>query len=370
LLPYFFPDMNTAVLVWSLIAILALSSASAHFGVPIWFSWMSDILPHRSLGEYWARRRRWQSIVSMATLASTAWFFWEYGDIDIRTTFMIISMFGALAGIVDIVLFWNIPEPKMARHETQRLRQILDPFLDADFRRFIFFWAYWAFTATFAFIFFRLYMLEYVGWSVAEINLLFGFHALGGTLFAARIGRWVDRVGCRPVIVLFTLLKSVVVIGIFLMRPGYTILPLIPIFIFDNFLNTGIFVAQNNYMLKHSPRRGRPMYVAAVMATSGLVGGLAAMLSGRVLESVAHLGKEPAVWLGLTWTHFHVVFAISIVFRWFAILVAWRIREPKAKEPGDLLIETVVPTLVHWFTLPLGFFSRGREDRSDNSNKR
>jgi hypothetical protein len=60
-----------------------------------------------------------------------------------------------------------------------------------------------------------------------------------------------------------------------------------------------------------------------------------------------------------------VVFAISIVLRWIAILVAWRIHEPKAEEPGDLLIETIVPTLIHWLTFPLGFFSSGSTDTSD-----
>jgi predicted MFS family arabinose efflux permease len=261
---------------------------------------------------------------------------------------------------VDIALFWNVPEPKMQVHGSLNLKRILEPFLDSNFRPFIIFWAYWTFSAAFAFIFFRLYMLKYLGWSVPHIQLLFGCHALGGALFAARIGRWVDHVGCRPVIVLCTFLKSTVVIGVFLMKPGYTILPLIPVFIFDNFLNTGITVAQNNYMLKHSPRLSRPMYVAAVMATTGVAVGLAGSLSGTILERCAHLAQAPREWFGLTWTHFHVVFAISIVLRWIAIGFAWRIREPKAEEPGDLLIETIVPTLVHWFTLPLGFFSRGR----------
>jgi len=371
LLPYFFPDINTTVLVWSLIGILAISSASAHFGVPLWFSWMSDLLPRRSLGEYWARRRRWMAICSMVTLGTSAWFFTAFEGADIRTTYVIICSIGAMAGIIDIALFWRVPEPKMQVHGSISLARMMEPFLDRNFRPFIFFWSYWAFSATFAFIFFRLYMLKYLEWSVPHIQLLFGCHALGGTLFAARIGRWVDHVGCRPVIVLFTFLKSTVVIGIFLMQPGYTILPLIPIFIFDNFLNTGIFVAQNSYMLKHSPRLSRPMYVAGVMATTGLAGGLAATLSGNVLQSFSSLDGTPVEWLGLTWTHFHVVFAISIALRWIAIIFAWQIHEPKAEDPGDLLIETIVPSLVHWFTFPLGFFSRGRRagDTSDNSNK-
>jgi len=374
LLPYLFPEIDTTVLVWSLIGILAVSSASAHFGVPMWFSWMSDILPKRSLGEYWARRRRWMAICSMLTLAASAWFFAAFSEVDIRTTYMVICTIGAVAGIIDIALFWNVPEPPMQLHGSLSLSRVFEPYLDRNFRPFIVFWSYWAFSATFAFIFFRLYMLEYVGWSVTEVQLLFGCHALGGTLFAARIGRWIDHVGCRPVIVLFTLLKSIVVIGIFFMKPGYSILPLIPIFIFDNFLNTGIFVAQNNYMLKHSPQPSRPMYVASVMATTGLVGGGAAMLSGWVLESVSYLKETPVDWMGITWTPFHVVFAISIVLRWIAILVAWHIREPKAEGPGELLVETIVPSLVHWFTLPLGFFSRGRRSGPgasppDRSNK-
>jgi hypothetical protein len=53
LLPLLFPGLPTAELVWCMIGCLALGEASANLGVPLWFSWMSDILPQRTMGEFW-----------------------------------------------------------------------------------------------------------------------------------------------------------------------------------------------------------------------------------------------------------------------------------------------------------------------------
>lgn len=371
LLPILFPTMPTAELVWCMIGCLALGEACANMGVPMWFSWMSDILPHRTLGEFWARRRKWTALSSTVSLIVSAGIFWVCKDLDVRWTYMLAAGIGATAGVIDILMFLKVHEPAMAHGPAPSFRLFASPFRDTNFRRFILYNAYWSFAATFGFAFFRLYMLRYLKMELWQIQMIFCFHAFGGVFFAPQIGRLVDRIGSRPIIVLCSVLKSLVVIGIFLAQPGWVhMLHLIPIFILDNILNTGMFVAHNNYMLRYSPRAARPMYVAAVLATSGLVGAGTNVLAGQVLQSLARWGMDqhPVEWAGLHWTNFHVVFCISILLRWVAIPIAMRIREPKAEEPSDVLFETIVPAVVQWLTFPTGFFSRNtKEDRSDGS---
>lgn len=371
LLPLLFPNMPTAELVWCMIGCLALGEACANMGVPMWFSWMSDILPHRTMGEFWARRRKWTALSSTISLIVSAGVFWVCKDLDVRWTYMLAAGIGATAGVIDILLFLKVPEPPMLHGSAPSLKLLTSPFLNPDFRRFIFYNAYWSFAATFGFAFFRLYMLRYLQMELWQIQMIFCFHAFGGVFFAPQIGRLVDRLGSRPIIVLCSVLKSLVVIGMFLAQPGWVhMIHLIPIFILDNMLNTGMFVAHNGYMLKHSPRASRSMYVAAVLATSGLIGAGTNVLAGQVLQSLNQWQMEakPVEWAGLMWTNFHVVFCISIVLRWAAIPVAMRIREPKAEEPGDVLRETIMPAVVQWLTFPTGFFTRSGQDRADGTD--
>lgn len=366
LLPILLPGLPTAQLIWCMIGCLAMGEACANMGVPMWFSWMSDLLPHRTLGEYWALRRKWLALSSTLSLIVSAGVFWVCKDLDVRYTYLLAAGVGAAAGVIDILMFLKVPEPAMARGPVPCLRLLTAPFRDADFRRFILYNAYWAFAATFGYAFFRLYMLRYLEMELWQIQLLFCFHAFGGVFFAAQIGRLVDHLGSRPMIVLCSVLKSLVVIGMLLAKPGWVhMLHLVPIFILDNILNTGLFVAQNGYMLKHSPRPMRPMYVAAVLATSGLVSAGTSVLSGQVLQGMEWMEKTPVDFAGMLWTNFHVVFGISILLRWGAIFVAFGIREPKAEEPGDVLKTTIFPAVARWFTFPDGFFSRDENNRPE-----
>ena len=58
LVPWVFPDAPPMLLISGMVGILMCSHGLANTGVPMWFSWMGDLLPHRNLNEYWASRRR------------------------------------------------------------------------------------------------------------------------------------------------------------------------------------------------------------------------------------------------------------------------------------------------------------------------
>ena len=55
---------------------------------------------------------------------------------------------------------------------------------------------------------------------------------------------------------------------------------LAPIFMIDAFLNAGITIANNGFMIKNSPRENRTMFIAAGTGFAGMVGGVASIAAG------------------------------------------------------------------------------------------
>jgi predicted MFS family arabinose efflux permease len=324
--------------------------------VPMWFSWMGELLPHGKINEFWAERRRWAALTTAACMLLSAEFFRRMGNLDIRLTYSAIATLGTLAGILDILLFIKVPEPPSAvTAEPLHLRFLIEPFKDPNFRGMLAYSGFFTFAIMFAAPFFQLYVLKELLLPVDVVLMLWFCHAVGGMIFSRHIGRLADRVGQRPVIILCTALKSLIVLGFFLIRPGPWMLMLIPIFLFDNMLNTGLLVARNGYMLKQSPPEHRPMYVAAVLAGSGLCGASASLLAGQLFRSMEGFRTE---WWGFSLTPYHVVFGISFLLRSCSVFTALWIREPSGRATAEVLFEHIVPAFLRWLSFPLGFFNR------------
>lgn len=365
LLPWLAPEAGTEAWVWSMVALLAVGQALGNFGQPMWFAWMGDLLPHRSLGEFWARRRKWLSLASAFSMLASAGFFWLAKDWPIKTTYLLVAVLGAAAGIWDILLFFRVPERPGAANTGTDWANLAEPFRHPGFRRFVFYSCYWSFAACFCAPFFRLFMLQVWGLPLETVIFFFFFHQLGGALFADRFGRMVDRLGHRPVIVLCTVLKSTIVFGFLVLRPGWWLAALVPILVVDNMLNTGLLISRNGFMLKQSPRRNRSMFVAAVLAGSGLAGALGSLIAGGLLE---HWKGQTWDFLGATWGNFHLLFAIGILVRWLAIPAALAIHEPQSKAPTQVLFENVGPAMLRWLRYPLGFGARNGDEDGENGS--
>ena len=65
-----------------------------------------------------------------------------------------------------------------------------------------------------------------------------------------------------------------------------------------------------------------------------------------------------AVWLGRTWTHFHVMFAASVLLRWIALALVRHVREPNSHATSELVVELVES--IQWRIVPDPKFPRRR----------
>ena len=338
--PWLCPGMSSEFWVVTLLVTTALNQALLHFSSPLWLSWMGDYLPHEGLSRYWGSRQLWMQITAAASLASAAFLVLK-GNLGIEAGYAVLTCMGTLCGVLDLLLFHRIPEPPVTRVPSPKLRQVLAaPFRNKDFRRYIRFMCYWNFAAMAGAPFISLYLLEEVRMDLFHVLLLWTISWVGGAMFSRTLGHWADRYGTRPVLVICVSLKSVNMLALLLTphNPVTAFWILTPFFILDAVQNAGILIANNGFMIKHSPSENRTMYIAATQALAGIVGGVTSIAAGWIMTRLSGQTWQIA---GSTFDHFQMMFAASIVLRWLALLLVGSVREPNSHATMTLIVDVV-----------------------------
>lgn len=338
--PWLYPDVSAAVWVVLLIASSTLNHAMMHFTTPLWLSWMGDYLPHVGLNRFWGGRELWMQWTAALSVLASSLLFYKSG-LDIRAAFALLIMTGAVCGVCDILLFTRIEEPAVHRMETPRFADVvLGPFRQRDFRSFIWFSCFFNVAAMVGAPFISLFLLDYVGMDLFHVLLLWTFSWVGGAIFSQRLGILTERFGQRPMLILCVAFKSTNMLALLLIPPDPTIAfaVLIPVFMFDSILNSGILIANNGFMIKNSPRANRAMFIAAGNAFAGMAGGATSILTGWFLIKWEDWAWT---WQGTTYINFHAVFAASLVLRLVAAVLARSLHEPASHGTRQVIAELV-----------------------------
>lgn len=341
--PWLFPQISDATWIWTLIALTAVNHTMLHFGTPLWLSWMGDYLPHKGLNQFWGQRHSAQQWISAVALLTNALLFFRSG-VDMRAAFATIIALGAALGVIDILLFIKVDEPPVEHLPQPRLWDILaGPFRNRDFRGFIYFSCFWNMAAMVGAPFISMFLLEHVGMDLFHILLLWTISWVGGAVLSHSLGKWAERFGQRPVLVLCTAFKSINMLALLACPrdPTTAFWILAPVFMVDAFLNAGIAIANNGFMIKNSPRENRTMYIAAGTGFAGIIGGATSILAGFLLAA----SEDWTVQFG-TWTivNFHVLFAASVVLRLAAAVWARQVREPACADTRFVVAQLIIET--------------------------
>lgn len=359
LVPWLWPDLPDYVWIWTFIGLTALNHAMLHFCTPLWLSWMGDYLPQAGLNRYWGVRHRWMQWAAAASLFAGAWYLRESG-LDIRESFGVLLLVGAAFGVTDILIFLRVEEPPVTPVPEPRLLEVLSaPFRHRDFRSFIGYTSFWHFAAMTGAPFISYYLLSYVGLDVYKVLLLWTFSWIGGALLARQLGHWAELFGNRPVLILCSAFKSTNMIALLFLPPDPVLVfrILIPVFAFDAVLNAGIMISNNGFMIKNSPSANRTMFIAAGTAVAGMVGGLTSILTGLFLAVSENWQMTIGGW---TVVNFHVAFAVSLVSRLIAAVLAFGVREPSSKSTSHVLGQLIGVTPVRVLSFPLGLYRSWR----------
>jgi MFS family permease len=355
--PWLFPQVGDLVWVWTLVALTAVNHGMLQFGTPLWTSWMGDYLPHKGLNRFWGVRYSTQQWTAAAALLANALFF-VHGDVDVRAAFAAIIVLGSVLGVSDILMFIRIEEPPLVQGAHCGLWDALaGPFRQRDFRGFILYSCFWNLAAMVGAPFISMYLLEHVGMDLFHVLLLWTISWVGGAVLSNSLGQLAERFGQRPVIILCTAFKSLNMIGLLACPadPQIAFLILTPIFMIDAFLNAGIAIANNGFMIKNSPRENRTMFIAAGAGFAGLVGGAASIAAGAAIAA-----SDDWSWTfrGTQYVNFHVLFGLSMVLRLLCAVLATRIREPRSTATRVVAGELILATRVRVQSLQMVFAGR------------
>ena len=343
--PWLWPQVPDAIWVWALIGLTALNHGLLHFATPLWLSWMGDYLPHKGLNKFWGVRHSSQQWMAAAALLANSLFFLQAG-VDVRAAFASIIVLGAVLGVADILLFIKVEEPAVRHVEKPRLWDVLaGPFRHRDFRSFITFSCWWHLSAMVGAPFISMFLLEYVGMDLFHVLLLWTLSWVGGAALSRRLGQWAEQFGQRPVLILCTAFKSLNMIALlFCPRdPTVAFWMLAPVFMFDAFLNAGISIANNGFMIKNSPQENRTMFIAAGTGFAGMVGGATSIIAGALIAASDQWSLNLG---GMHLVNFHVLFAVSVVLRLVAAVIARRVREPQSSGAREVVRELARGTRV------------------------
>ena len=333
-LPLAFPAVSGHAVIAALLMLVALSQGMTNLIVPVWYSWMGDLIPQVILNRYWGSRYRWMQVTWMlAYLAVAALTYFVH--LPIKIIFPIMVTIGCAAGLMDILLFVWVPEPpNPAIPERDFINVLLEPLRHVEYRRFVIFSCVWSAATMFSASFMQLYVLKVLKIGVWQATLIWAACAPGAVLTARAFGEAADKFGQTPVLRVCLAFKPLIVV-VFLLLTAESAAWLLPIaFFFDSILNTGTQIASDGYMLKIGPRENRSMFVVAITGLAGICSGLATLAGGAFLLFMSEFSFDA---FGRTWNNYHLMFAVNVFMRVACLPLLLRIREPGSASAGQVI---------------------------------
>lgn len=332
--------------------LVALSSALQNLSSPLWLSWMADLVPGRILNRYWGTRQAWMAVAGVGTfLVFTAltYVLTELAAYPMTVVFPLLVALSVTAGVVDISLFTKVHEPLNTTTPDQPiLEAVTEPHRHPDYRTFVLYSGMWAASVMFSAAFMQIYVLRELHVPAWEANLVWCVPGVGVALTARLWGKIADRRGQKPVLIVCTTLKPMIVLVFFLLTRESVLWMLSLAFLLDGALNAGNSVASTGYMMKIAPQKNRSMFMASITGLAGIAGGLGAVAGGVFLE---RLGDFSLTAFGRSWSRYHVLFGVGFLLRVACIVVLHWVKEPRSGSPVHVLQDLTGVWPLRWLRL-------------------
>ena len=303
-----------------------------------WLSWMSDLVPDRMRGTFFGTRNMLAGAASMVvmvifgTLLDGLKPLSSYGlPVGFSLTFLVAVLFG----IASVVVLRRVSEPT---HSSPAVRldfagQLLLPFRDRNFRKFLGFSFCWGFSVHFAAPFFPLYFLRDLQFGygfIATLGMLSAFADLVGMRLWGKLS---DMTRNKPIIYFAGWWAIFFPLSWVFVRPESMVLPIL-LHVLGGGMWSGINLCVNNLLLRISPREDRALYVSVYNVLGGLGASCGPVLAGLLVQG---LGQGPFHLYSWVLLPLHILFVLSTMFRLVSLQLLRRIEEPEEVTVGQML---------------------------------
>jgi predicted MFS family arabinose efflux permease len=259
-----------------------------------------------------------------------------------KYAYVIIFTFAAAAGLASTLLLLR-QRDRPAPATRFSFRTFVTPLRDPSFRRLVYFYGWWFFSASFGAPFFHPFMLKTLGMSLTAMQVYNSAFIVAMAVTASLWGKVVDRFGNKPVLRCLIALAALNASAYVFMEPGrYWWIWLEAVT--SGAMWAGATVATTNFIIRLSPEGSRDSYVAVYAVAAGLCGLVGTIGSGQVvamLPSVISLG-------GWSILNMKVAFLLTVAFRLSAQIPLHWVKEPRAV-PFHHMMRAVVADARLWF---------------------
>ena len=330
---------NPALSLVSLVLLWTIYHVLEYVGVVALWAWIGNIVPGRVRGRFIGRREALLNAFQVAAMIVSGWgnLRWKEYCNEIGTPEHIwygYSVSAALGALLMSAAVWplfqaddrNVRNLRATNSPSIGLREILAPFCDRNFRRFLVYGIWFSFSngiANLPILIYRMYVLK----------ISYGLHLLlDGTsqgvqsLIMPGCGRALDRWGGVPVLTVCQILVALALVFYLLASPSHWWWVIGAYVLWVAY--AGINTAMPKLMLSFSTPEHHAAYSAAWFATLHMAYGITIILGGLLFDFSKDVAAKmfPPEW---QMDHFKVIFALGLILRISAAFWAARIREPR-----------------------------------------
>ena len=308
-----------------------------------WSSWMRDLIPHQTMGDFFSRRLAIVQTLSIFLSIATVLLLNQTEERGGQAELYLYGSFflvGSLAGILGSYFLSKTPEPVYQPEVTPLLSLIKLPFNHANFRRLMMYMASWNFAVNLATPFFTVYLLQTLGFSMAYVIGLTTLTQIFNVFFFRLWGRYADRYSNKTVLSICAPLYLLCIVSmVFTTLPNVhqgTLPLLIVLHAVMGVATAGTGLASGSIGLKLAPRQQSVAYLSMLSFTNSLASGVAPILGGWLAGHLVDASWSWNVALGLppngsvalvSLQHWDFLFVMAFVAGGFALYRLHRLQE-------------------------------------------
>lgn len=276
---------------------------------PCWNAWMKDLIPERSLGDYFSRRTSYTQILNIVLGLLTA-FVVDYTK-NHRVTAELnvyagLFIGGGIAGMISATCLSATPEPLGLRTQGNILNILQRPLRDHNFRHLLIFNSAWVFAVNIATPFFVVFMMKRMGLSITYI---IGYNIISQicSILTVRMwGRFADNYSNKTIIAIAAPLYILTLLGWCYVgiysREYMNLLLLLVIHAGMGISNAGINLSLTNISLKLSPAEESVVYLSTKNIITAFFSFIAPLIGGFMADFFrTRFVSIDAQWKGPHW---------------------------------------------------------------------